>query len=55
VNPFDNDDPTRVDFDPDLDDMDTPRSIPRCTDCGQVAFIDNFTSPGSIVATGIFS
>jgi hypothetical protein len=33
----------------------TPLDLPRCTECGNVVFFDDFTEPANALAFGLFT
>lgn len=46
---FDDDDPTIVD-----DGEITPQELPRCVECGNVVFHDDFDEPAAALSAGLF-
>lgn len=55
---FGEDEDTVIDGTPLLEEhgeYDTPRTIPRCRDCGNVVFFDAFSFPASQIASNMFS
>lgn len=46
---FGEDEPTVVDG-----DEITPQELPRCTECGNVVFFDDFTEPAAALSSGLF-
>lgn len=51
---FGDDEPTVIDLSADFDAV-TPVELPRCTECGNVVFFDDFTEPAAALAYGLFT
>jgi len=52
---FGDDDPTIIEGSLLADENETPVELPRCSECGAVVFLDDFTDLAAAIAMGMFT